>query len=257
MNKISNEFVIFTVYRPEENGVYLEEWMDYHRSIGVTHFYLYSNNGGSGNWGTQVFKIDKNLTKNGQKFKWPVDKASKLNKQICDNYKDVTLVEWSPKGKNGETLYGWNAAYIDFYKKMKNYKGKKGLAAIIDVDEYLVIRGELKPGRMKQVIFEDIQNYNSVYDCKKMANIPPIDIVSGTKVIMDLNNMYGLFREYNDDPTKPLKLGMHFVHLKDKIPFLDTVYYHYCWSEIRYKRYSEQYKINSNYKYVKHEGLIK
>jgi hypothetical protein len=238
------DFVIFTVYKPEENGFYLEEWMDYHRSLGCTHFYLYANIGGGGTWGHQHFGIPNDRTKAGKKFKWPVDKAEAMNETVIAKHNDITYVKWQPTNSKGEIIFGWNTAYLDFLERA----GNKGLAALIDIDEFIV--GDIKHGRMKQRAFRDIQDFNSVYECKEA--LTDDIILKDTKVIIDLSAPLPLADNCNQES---LKLGMHFDQAD--IELLDTEYYHYNWSKLRHHKAmaADVKDIPYSRAYVKHAGL--
>ncbi|MCI0381510.1 MAG: glycosyltransferase family 92 protein [Chlamydiae bacterium] len=98
---------ICAIFRNEAR--FLKEWIEYHRIIGVDHFYLYNN-----------LSEDNYL--------------DELNPYLQEGI--VELFQWPYQGKNQKT---WNkiqcSAYTDLIKK----KGKETTwLAIIDVDEFIL-----------------------------------------------------------------------------------------------------------------------
>lgn len=88
---------------------YLQEWIEYHKLIGVEHFYLY-NNLSTDNYSEQL----ASYIKNGE----------------------IDLIEWPYKPSNwGE----WDQIQIDAYRNaIQLSKNKTKWLAIIDLDEFIV-----------------------------------------------------------------------------------------------------------------------
>lgn len=88
---------------------FLEEWIDYHRHVGVEHFYLYNNR-----------STDDS-----------VEKLQKYIEQGC-----VTLIDWHHDYDN---LIDWNDIQCRAYQDgLKRSNGVSRWLAIIDTDEFIV-----------------------------------------------------------------------------------------------------------------------
>jgi hypothetical protein len=99
----------------KDEAPYLKEWIEYHKLVGVQHFYLYNN------------------------------ESSDHFKEVLQPYisrGEVELCDWSggPWNLSNSNNANWNAiqclAYVDAVKKAK--KAKVKWIAIIDSDEFLV-----------------------------------------------------------------------------------------------------------------------
>lgn len=218
---------IFTVYLPEIHVDYLEEWIRYHLSIGITHFYLYDNGSstGYGNKNTQISIYDshgdssKKLTRYGFSIKYTVEEARDRESQFLKKY-PVTKVFWQPVVDN-KVVYAYNQAVLDFTTNVKS-----GLCAFIDLDEYIVKREEFTPCRMSQRIYKDFHFYKSVFDCREMVSGINLDGYN-TKCILDLSKPITL-----DDPSKYVN-SMHFY--ETKLPKSKNFFNHYNFNKVHYK----------------------
>lgn len=136
---------IHAVYILKENILFLEEWIDYHTQLGFDKFYLYDNSK------VQV-KCRVNRTNNiiipGKKNKRGVVFDDLINvdeeqmkdyiHRLCDKYKGVNIVEWSPTDENGMVMYAQSAAHAHCLKRLK--RDKIDWCASIDMDEFIVIK---------------------------------------------------------------------------------------------------------------------
>lgn len=152
---------IHTVYKPQENVMYLKEWLDYHTFIGADKFYIYDN---AESWavdhlGNQSDLPNKN--KYGYDYAFSIKEARKIQYDIIKEY-NIELIEWSPKDIDGRVVYG-QVESMDHLASNKN----EGLVAFIDVDEFIVKREEFRESRMLQVKYESRNNYKSVLDISK------------------------------------------------------------------------------------------
>jgi hypothetical protein len=96
-----NNVVICAILKNEAR--YLAEWIEYHKLVGVEHFYLYNNN------------------------------SDDAIEEVCDKYRDcVTLINW-PLRANQQML-----AYKDY---VENYSSRAHWTAFIDGDEFIVYKG--------------------------------------------------------------------------------------------------------------------
>lgn len=89
---------ICAIFKDESR--FLKEWLEYHRLIGIEHFYLYNN--------------------------FSTDNYKEILRPYVDN-NIVTLIEWPVK-------YGQIPAYEDFRYK---YKSESRWVAFIDLDEFI------------------------------------------------------------------------------------------------------------------------
>lgn len=131
---------------------YLKEWIEYHKLVGVDHFYLY-NNGSEDNF---------------QEILRPYIEAS-----------EVTLIDWPDRNKDkwDNKIWAWvystqAPAYEHAFKLAKNTS--KWIAAI-DIDEFIV---PLKADRITQVLekyekhFPGIEIFWSIYGTSGLDEIP-------------------------------------------------------------------------------------
>jgi hypothetical protein len=96
-------FSIAAIFQNE--GPYLREWIEYHRIVGVEHFYLYNN------------------------------KSSDSFREILAPYQKLGLVELIEWEENDFVKSGQKNAYKNAIERAK---GKTKWLAVIDVDEFLV-----------------------------------------------------------------------------------------------------------------------
>ena len=125
-----NYLCIQTVFILNENIKWLDEYIKYHKNLGVEHFYLYDNEGTTGGDGST------NENKYGMKIKnFNTNEDKKKLKKILKKYSDIiTIIKWQPKDKNGNIIYGQNEAISHFKKKFGKYNK---WVCLIDLDEYL------------------------------------------------------------------------------------------------------------------------
>lgn len=166
VNTIKN-LAIHTVFILKENILFLEEWINYHILLGFNKFYLYDNskvNKISGDWAT---------SQRGQDEGWKFVQLGKMNKhcinydkivnmnqkemedylrKLCDKYKCIEIIEWSPTDKDGNILHNQAEAHNHCLKRLK--KDNIDWCANIDMDEYIVIKD-----------YDNISQYISSLSC--------------------------------------------------------------------------------------------
>ena len=139
------QIAIHTVFILKENILFLEEWVQYHILLGFNKFYLYDNskvNKITG-WDTRhsktiVFgKINKYNINYDELIKIDETQMYDCLKKICDKYKCIEIIEWSPKDAGGRILYDQFGAHLDCFKKLQN--DNIDWCAYIDMDEYIVM----------------------------------------------------------------------------------------------------------------------
>jgi hypothetical protein len=135
---------IQSVFIAKENILFLEEWLDYHIEIGISNFFLYDNSkveklAGFGS--KRKHQIPQKVNKWGINYDKLVNLTqSQINnilQKIKEKYKDkVTLIEWSPKDKDGKIIFAQAKAFNDCLQRLK--KTDIDWCASIDMDEYIV-----------------------------------------------------------------------------------------------------------------------
>lgn len=128
---------IHTVFIMKENIRWLEEWLLYHITIGVEHFYLYDNTGSKARDSpTNKKTIVNKVNKYGIHYDTISDEyVTKKWKHIKNKYsKYITYIKWQPKDKDGNIKYGYRDSLYHF---IKNYKKLSEWVAFTDVDEFI------------------------------------------------------------------------------------------------------------------------
>lgn len=140
---------INAVFILKENILFIEEWIDYHLSIGFNSFYLYDNSKvtKSGGWHIKHKCFDPGkVNKYNVDYDTIVDMSEdqvheKIN-SIQDKYKPhVNIVEWSPTDDDGNIHFKQEQAYMDCLNRMK--QDKIDWCATIDIDEFIVLKEDL------------------------------------------------------------------------------------------------------------------
>jgi hypothetical protein len=239
--------IIHTVYRPEETLDYLDDWLNHHVKIGVTHFYMYDNGGGVE---SRIFDFyDKNkqkhFNKHGVQYKYNVNEAIELQKDILKKY-PVTVLKWQRKNKDGIIEYAQKDAILNFAKNFKS-----GLCAFIDVDEFIIKKESFKQCRLQQHKYKSMFYYSSVYNCHERV---PLKYTKNwnPKAILDMSNFPHNFED------------VHFRNID--LPESKNFFNHYNHNEISHTAYDhahdKQYGLFKDisfeniFEHVKDTGLI-
>ena len=120
---------IHTVFILNENIKYLEEFIIYHKNLGVSHFYLYDNEGSNGRNGSTKTKTKYGFPISSTNLKPDLDMLSEIMKKYGDI---VTIIKWQPKNTAGEIVYGWK----DSVQHLIAYCESEW-CAFIDLDEMI------------------------------------------------------------------------------------------------------------------------
>jgi len=149
-------FAVHSGFILKENFMFLEEWIDYHITIGFNKFYLYDNSEvevmapyDKTYWSHNIIlgKVNKHGFNYDKLFNI-TDKELKLFiKGLCYKYKCIKIIKWSPVNENNKIVYEENKAHQDC---LERYLKKDNIdwCASIDMDEYIVIKH-----------FDNIKNY--------------------------------------------------------------------------------------------------
>ena len=133
---------IHTVFKLRENILFLEEWIDYHLSIGFNKFYLYDNSESIGVDGSTL-----DVNKYGYNFKQitqylsQIDIEKRFSKLLEKYKKEIVYIKWEPKDLDGNIVYAQNESIIDY---ITNYSRKADWTAFIDMDEFIFSQKCLK-----------------------------------------------------------------------------------------------------------------
>ena len=187
------KIAIHSVFILKENILFLEEWIDYHMTIGFDKFYLYDNSKVSKVTGwdlrhqhIQLGKINKYHINYDNIINMSEEEIQDFIKNICNKYKCIEIIEWSPKDSDGNILYNQREAHNDCLKRLKN--DKINWCANIDMDEYIVVNGTIKKFiKNKRKKFSNISMGQILFDSrfnnigKSIVNINKIPIEQCTR----------------------------------------------------------------------------
>jgi hypothetical protein len=122
--KIKYKYSIVACARWEENDIV--EWIEYHKSIGFEHFYIYSNDDD------------------------PMILFKRLSPYIFSGNPSVTYNYWPHVGQQPQMYYHF----------MRNYKHETEWFCFLDIDEFFVLKGI---DDISQFMTEFESNYDAVY----------------------------------------------------------------------------------------------
>jgi hypothetical protein len=214
---------IQTVYIPRENILFIEEWLEYHKKLGIDEFYLYDNSGSRYKDFIGNLEID-GRNKNG----WDVNKLTKnisnldiedIESSLFKKY-NVTKIKWEPKDLNGEITYGQNLSINHFVNIVKS-----GFCAFIDIDEFIVFK---KHSNIKEYLSSSYSNnYDGIkifqqkhlsrwYKKESVFNLPKVlDINTerwAPKIIANLERIKDCSNSSIHDFLNNLKLDKDYCH---------------------------------------------
>ncbi len=179
---------IHSVFIAKENILFLEEWIKYHQLIGVTDFYLYDNSKVNKITGFDLKNKDKIILGKKNKYNIDYDKLVNMNnnqitshlKKLCDTYKSINIIEWSPRDKEGNILYNQQEAHTHCLKRLK--EDKIDWCANIDMDEYIILK---KHDNLKEYILSIASNIKAIRMVQKRFESRFLNI---GKLITDISN---------------------------------------------------------------------
>lgn len=202
--------IIQTVYKPEENIDFLEEWLDHHCSIGVTHFYMYDNSRGIEQRMLSYQALDslKKKNKHGLEFTTSPEEADQRQRELFKKF-PVTRIKWQRTNALNQVVYDQEGSMRHFAKHIKS-----GLCAFIDVDEFLIKKEEFKQSRLQQHKYKSRNFYKSVYDCHERV---PLQYTMGwnPKAIIDMSIFPDNFQDIhfrNINLPETLNFFNHYNH---------------------------------------------
>lgn len=133
---------IHTIFVLRENILFMEEWINYHISIGVDKIILYDNSLSIGRDGSTPTTNKYNINFNNLTAHISDLETEVILSDILDKYhREVEYIAWSPKDADGNIIYGQNES-IKHY--LTNYADKTDWTAFIDMDEFLYSKVPIK-----------------------------------------------------------------------------------------------------------------
>ena len=245
------KIAIHSVFILKENILFLEEWVCYHILLGFNKFYLYDNS--KMNKVTGFDNVPNHSIVGGKINKYGVNydkiihmtdtQMNEYIKRLCDKYKCIEIIEWSPTDKEGNILYNQTEAHNHCLEKLK--RDKIDWCANIDMDEYIIIKDfdniskyiSSLPLYIKNIQLGQIRFDSRFNNLDKLVT----DITDAE--IIDLDRNHSNKNIYN--VTDTIQLGVHHVILKKEL--LPNSVYKPSTKEIWFNHY----KINAyNYKYI-------
>lgn len=246
---------IHNVFILKENILFLEEWVNYHILLGFNKFYLYDNSKVTKSGGCHVNYNHFNPGK-VNKYNINYDKIVNMNdkqmndyvKKLCDKYKCIEIIEWSPKDKEGNILHNQSEAHNDCLKKLK--KDNIDWCANIDMDEYIVIKNFDNINKYISQLPVNIKNINLGqirFGCR-FINLDKLVTDITNAEINDLDRNHSNKNIYNVKNT--ISLGIHNVNIKKEVneykpPITEIWFNHY---KIKGNDFKNINNINQNIK---------
>ena len=182
------KIAIHSVFIAKENILFLEEWIKYHQLIGVTDFYLYDNSKVNKITGWDERNKDKIILGKRNKYNIDYDKLVKMNKDqvnihikmLCNKYKSIKIIEWSPRDIDGNILHNQKEAHAHCLKQLKEDKIDWGIT--IDMDEFIILK---KHDNLKEYILSLASNIKAIRMTQKRFESRFLNI---GKLITDISN---------------------------------------------------------------------
>ena len=137
-----------TVFIACENILFMEEWILYHRSLGVEHFFLYDNSKvevTKGSFSTAGAQVGQ-MAKRGVPYSYIVTMTDaeiqdELDR-LCRDIPNVHVIPWSPVDHDGKIWFNQDGCQTAASKAHRN---TVDWMLFMDMDEYLVIGADSLP----------------------------------------------------------------------------------------------------------------
>tara|TARA_Y100000741_G_scaffold342836_1_gene306146 strand:- start:1033 stop:1845 length:813 start_codon:yes stop_codon:yes gene_type:complete len=250
------KIAIHTVFILKENILFLEEWIYYHILLGFNKFYLYDNsmmNKVTGFDNKPNHKIIGNkVNKYGINYDEIVNMTdTQINQyvqKLCEKYKCIEIIEWSPTDKDGNILYNQVEAHNHCLKILK--RDKIDWCANIDMDEYIVIKNFDNIGKYISSLKPKIKNINlgQIRFDSRFNNRDKLVTDITDAEIKDLDRNHSNKNIYNVKNT--INAKVHNIYIKKgfleyKPPTKEICFNHY---KIKGNNYKHVNNINVNIK---------
>ena len=133
---------LHTVFIARENIIFLREWLEYHRLLGISEFYLYDNSlvqvpdpFDRKNPNIIPGEINKHNINYATLISISDDEIHHILREIQHEVPGVHYVPWSPLNDDGEVVYGQVDALNTCQSKLS---GHVDWVLVCDTDEFLV-----------------------------------------------------------------------------------------------------------------------
>lgn len=247
--KHKKTFAIHSVFILKENILFLEEWISYHILLGFDKFYLYDNSKVTKSGGChpkhKCFKAGK-VNKYNVNYDTLVNMSDKeMNnyvKKLCDKYKCIEFIDWSPTDNNGQVLHNQEQAHNNCLQKLK--KDNIDWCATIDIDEYIVIKNFDNIGKYISQLPKNIKNIQLsqiIFD-SRFNNLDKLVTDITDSELTDLDTNHSNKNIYNVDNT--LRVQVHSVSIKEQFRQYKPHVKEICFNH--YKLTSDKYKYVNN-----------
>lgn len=181
--KLKPKIAIQTVFILKENLPFLEEWIVYHKKIGVDKFYLYDNTGSF--YYKNKLKLNKRLMNYDKMIELNEDEVELEMNKLKKKYPEIVHIKWQPRDKDNNITYGQIDAIKDYIKK---YGSECDYTAYTDLDEFIYLKNGkslkdyiLKNNKDKFIIQQTkmIDRFcGSIKNNNVLSNIETLDIKS-------------------------------------------------------------------------------
>ena len=155
----------------KENILFLREWLEYYRQLGVTEFHLYDNSatqetdfGSTGNRTVQLGRVNKRNVPFGDVVLLSDEELAGAMQEICADVPGVHVIPWSIKDEHGRVRYGQLAA-LNHARRM--LADRVDWAINCDTDEFLVVPTDL-PSLCQEL--EDAEYDMALFSVIRMAD---------------------------------------------------------------------------------------
>lgn len=248
------KIAIHTVFILKENILFLEEWIYYHILLGFNKFYLYDNSKVTKSGGchpkNKCFKVGK-VNKYNVNYEKVVNMTDEQMynyvKKLCDKYKCIEIIEWSPMDNKGNILHNQIEAHNHCLEILK--RDKIDWCANIDMDEYIVIKDIEKyisslPSQIKNIKLGQIRFDSRFNHLDKLVT----DITYGSiqKVPRNHSNK-NIYKVKNTSQVKVHRIILknRYRNKEHKPRLKEICFNHY---KLNDKTYKNIYNINVNIK---------
>lgn len=169
IDKRKGELAVCAIFKDE--GKYLKEWIEYHRLVGVSHFYLYNNMSFDTYWLVLYPYVQQGIV---ELFDVPFDSTQYFDGAATHNFVQVCC---------------YNHA-------IKLAKNKSTWLAIIDSDEFIcpVIDGTITKALQRYDYAGSLTVYWQIYGTSHVWDINPGELMIEKLLLRESNSPNGLFK---------------------------------------------------------------
>jgi hypothetical protein len=146
------KIALHTIFVLKQNIPFLEEWIEYHKYIGVDRFYIYDNSKSIGNNGSS-----QGVNKYGLNYNDLISLSdNEIQKEldtILEKYPEIVYTKWEPRNDKNQVIY---AQTLNINKHNRKYGKDTDWTIYTDTDEFLVSRDKMENGVPIKGFLKDI-----------------------------------------------------------------------------------------------------